>query len=145
MVFGIVTLQIAASDAGTPAQDLVVEWSRDGVSWSAATYNAGTGYYEASLDTAGEPEDSQVTLRARATDNAGQATEATPVTVTVNNDNDAPEAAFTYNCNSNVCDFDASSSRDPDGATASYAWAFGDGSWRRQTVRHTFTTAGTYS
>ena len=145
MVFGSVTMQIAASDAATPAQDLVVEWSRAGASWAAATYNAGTGYYEASWDTLGEPEDGQVTLGARATDNAGQTSEATPVTVTVNNDNHAPVAAFTYNCSSNVCDFDASSSSDPDGATATYAWAFGDGlSGVGQTIRHTFAAAGTY-
>jgi PKD repeat protein len=145
MVFGSVTVQIAASDAGTPVQDLVVEWSRDGASWSAATHNADTGYYEASWATTLETEDSPVILRARATDNAGQTTEATPVTVTVNNDNQAPMAAFTYNCNSNVCDFDASSSSDPDGATATYAWAFGDGqSGVGKTIRHTFAAAGTY-
>ena len=108
--------------------------------------DAGTGYYEASWDTLPVPEDSQVTLRARATDSIGQTTEATPLTVTVNNDNQAPVASFTYTCSSNVCDFDGSGSSDADGATRSYAWVFGDGqSGAGTTVRHTFAASGTYT
>lgn len=145
MVFGNVTLQIAASDAQTPASDLVVEWSRDGSTWLPASYNGVSGYYEAAWDTTLETEDAQATLRARATDNASQTTEAAPVTVKVNNSNQPPAAAFSYACNSNVCSFDASASSDPDGATLTYAWSFGDSqSGVGKNVSHTFTAAGTY-
>jgi len=42
-------------------------------------------------------------------------------------ENIAPVADFTYNCNDLTCNFDASSSNDPDGSIVSYAWTFGDG------------------
>jgi serine protease len=145
MVHGSVTVQIAASDPESPAGTLTVEWSRDGVSWEPASYDGGAGYYQAAWDTSLQAEDSQVTLRARATDSVGQATAATPVTVTVNNDNQPPVARFTFSCNSNVCDFDASGSTDPDGTAATYAWAFGDGqTGSGKTIRHTFAATGTY-
>jgi serine protease len=145
MLAGSVTIQISAADAQTPASDLAVEWSRDGTSWQLASYNAGSGYYEAVWDTTAETEDSQVTLRARATDNATQTTEATPVTVKVNNSNQPPVAAFSYACTSNVCSFNASASSDADGTTLSYAWSFGDGqSGAGKTLSHTFTATGTY-
>lgn len=44
--------------------------------------------------------------------------------------------------------FDASTSRDPEGAVRSYVWAFGDGKVTQNptaTVRHTYATAGTYT
>lgn len=145
MLAGNVTIQIAASDAQTPAANLIVEWSRDGTSWQLASYNTVSGYYEAVWDTTAETEDSQVTLRARATDNATQTTEATPVAVKVNNQNQPPVAAFSYSCTSNVCSFNASASSDADGTTLSYAWTFGDGqSGSGKTVSHTFTATGTY-
>lgn len=144
MVFGNVMLRIAASDVETPPAELLVEWW-DGTSWSAAALDAGTGYYEASWNTLPLSEDSQVTLRARATDSIGQMTEVA-ATVTVNNLNQAPVASFSYTCSSNVCDFDGSGSSDDDGQTRSYAWVFGDGqSGAGTTVRHTFAASGTYT
>jgi len=146
MVFGTVSVQIAASDTETPAASLSVEWSRDGTTWEPAAYDGTSGYYLASWVTTSQAEDSQVTLRARATDGAGQTTEATPVTVSVNNSNQPPVARFTYTCNASVCDFDASGSSDPDGTSATYAWTFGDGqTGSGKTVRHTFAAAGTYT
>jgi PKD repeat protein len=146
MVFGDVSVQIAASDSATAAQDLVVEWSLDGASWAPAIHNNVTGYYEVLWNTTPVEEDTQVTVHARATDHVAQTTEATPVTVTVNNDNQAPVAAFSYSCSSNVCDFNASGSSDPDGTAATYAWVFGDGqSSTGKTPRHTFAAAGTYA
>ena len=145
MVSGAVPVQIAASDSETAAPALGVDWSQDGGNnWAPAIYNTATGYYDGTWNTSLEVEDSQVTLRARATDSAGQTTEATS-TVTVNNSNQAPIAAFTHTCNSNVCDFDASGSSNPDGSAATYAWGFGDGqSGMGKTIRHTFAAAGTY-
>ena len=43
------------------------------------------------------------------------------------------------------CDFDASTSDDPDGTIASYEWDFGDGGTDAgETVTHTFAAPGTY-
>jgi serine protease len=145
MLAGSVTVQIAAADALTPVGNLTVEWSRNGGSWQAASYNAVSGYYEAAWDTTAETEDSQVTLRAHAVDNASQTTESAPVTVSVNNSNQPPAAAFSYSCTSNVCSFNASASSDADGTTLAYAWSFGDGlTGVGKTTSHTFTAVGTY-
>lgn len=145
-VFGDVTVRIAASDADTPQGALDVEWSRDGVGWADVPFSSGSGQYEVSWDTRAEPEDGQVTLRARAKDSAGQTSEATTVTVTVNNDNLPPAARFSYVCTANVCDFDASLSSDPDGSVSSYAWDFGDSqAGSGALVRHTFAAVGTYT
>ena len=145
MLAGSVTIQIAAADALTPVGSLTVQWSSDGTNWQPAAYNAVSGYYEAIWDTTAEAEDSQVTLRASATDNAPQTTSATPVVVKVNNANQPPAAAFSYSCTSNVCSFNASASSDPDGTTLGYTWTFGDGlTGVGKTVSHTFTATGTF-
>jgi len=47
--------------------------------------------------------------------------------ITVSVSNTPPNAAFGASCNGLVCSFDASSSNDPDGNIASFAWDFGDG------------------
>jgi serine protease len=146
MVSGTVLLQIAASDAQTAAGSLIVEWSRDGTNWLPAPYNSASGYFEAQWDTTIETEDQPATLRARATDSASQTTVATPVTVIVNNRNQPPVAAFSYSCNANVCDFDASASTDPDGSSRTYAWTFGDSqTGSGKTIRHNYVSAGTYT
>ena len=145
MLAGSVTIQIAAADALTPVGSLTVQWSSDGTNWQPAAYNAVSGYYEAVWDTTAEAEDSQVTLRASATDNANQTTQAAPVVVKVNNSNQPPVAAFSYSCTSNVCSFNASASSDPDGTTLAYAWTFGDGlTGVGKTLSHTYTATGTY-
>jgi serine protease len=145
MLAGSVTIQISAADALTPLGTLTVEWSTNGGPWQPASYNPVSGYYEAAWDTTAETEDSQVTLRAHAVDNASQTTESSPVTVKVNNSNQLPAAAFSYACAQNVCSFDASATTDPDGAALAYAWSFGDGqSGAGKTASHTFTAVGTY-
>ncbi|WP_214326960.1 S8 family serine peptidase [Nonomuraea sediminis] len=60
--------------------------------------------------------------------------------------NKPPVAAFTNSCTVLACSFDASSSSDPDGTIASYAWEFGDGTTGSgKTVSHTYGAAGTYT
>jgi serine protease len=146
MVHGDVTVRISASDSEDATGTLEVEWSRNGGPWETVPYVSGAGDYEVGWNTTLEGEDSTVTLRARATDSIGQVTEATPLSVVVNNDNQPPKAAFTYSCSVNVCSFDGSGSSDPDGTALSYGWTFGDGqSGAGQTVVHTFTAGGDYT
>ena len=71
-VADVVTVQIDASDAeDVAAGSLDVDWNIDGGAWTAAGYNNGTGYYEASWDTATSP-NGPATLNARATDSDPQ-------------------------------------------------------------------------
>jgi len=58
-----------------------------------------------------------------------------------------PFANFTYSCyeNNGTCDFNASSSNDPDGNIVSYSWDFGDGATGTGvTISHTFNSGGDY-
>jgi PKD repeat protein len=58
--------------------------------------------------------------------------------------NHEPTAAFTFSCDQLECSFDGSSSDDPDGDVADYAWDFGDGNTGSgSTVDYTFASAGT--
>lgn len=61
--------------------------------------------------------------------------------------NQAPVAAVTATCASDTlsCSFDASSSLDPDGSIAQYAWDFGDGATQKNansTITHTYSSSG---
>lgn len=59
--------------------------------------------------------------------------------------NEAPTAAFSALPTDLAVAFDASTSTDPDGTIASYAWDFGDGAeGTGATASHTYATAGTY-
>ena len=59
------------------------------------------------------------------TDNEGATNSVTqPVTVAANQ---SPNAAFTWSANNLVVSFNGTTSSDPDGTIASYAWDFGDG------------------
>jgi PKD repeat protein len=59
--------------------------------------------------------------------------------------NQPPTAGFTEACDALVCSFDGSSSADPDGDVASYAWDFGDGSTSTEvSPGHPYAAAGEY-
>lgn len=58
--------------------------------------------------------------------------------------NAAPTARFTTSCTGLACQFDGSTSADPDGTVASYAWNFGDGTTGTGALAsHTYAAAGT--
>lgn len=61
-------------------------------------------------------------------------------------ENQAPVAAFTSSLTNLTATFDGSTSFDPDGPIASYAWNFGDGSPAGSGVspQHTYAAAGSY-
>ncbi|RIJ60147.1 PKD domain-containing protein [Clavibacter phaseoli] len=68
------------------------------------------------------------------------------VTVTAPPVNQAPVAAFTSTVADLVASLDASTSSDPDGTVASYAWAFGDGTTGTgRTATHAYAAGGTYA
>jgi serine protease len=145
VVSGDILVQVDASDYNDGPGTLVVNLNIDEEpNGRVATYNAQSGFYEVTWDTTGT-EDIGHTLQAKATDSAGQVTESTPVSVTVNNHNAPPQAQFTYSCDGSICDFDASQSSDEDGTIVSYGWDFGDGTTATgKTTSHTFTQLGTF-
>jgi PKD repeat protein len=76
------------------------------------------------------------------TDNGG-ATNAHSQTVVANS---PPVASFTFACNLLTCSFNGSSSHDPDGTVASYAWNFGDGTTASgSSVSHSYAAGGQYA
>jgi PKD repeat protein len=80
------------------------------------------------------------------TDNNG-ATNSTAHTVTVTVPaNQPPSAAFTSSVFGATVSLDGTSSSDPDGTVASYAWDFGDGATGSgSTTSHLYAAAGTYT
>ena len=79
------------------------------------------------------------------TDNLG-ATNATSQQVTVTPANQNPVAAFTATPGPLSVAVDGSTSSDPDGTVASFAWNFGDGGTATgATATHTYTAGGTYT
>jgi PKD repeat protein len=60
--------------------------------------------------------------------------------------NSPPVASFTFTCDRLTCSFDASGSRDSDGAITSYSWNFGDGTTGSgPSVSHTYAAGGQYT
>ena len=94
----------------------------------AHTYTAGT--YPVTLTVTDDDDSTTTTTR--------------EVTATEPPDNLPPIAAFTATCSALTCDFDATTSTDPDGSITNYTWDLGDGSQATgATPAHTY-TAGTY-
>ena len=84
-VSGNVPLRIEATDAEEAEGTLDVTYRvGNGVAELSASYNPATGYYEATWDARNDRNGSY-RLLARATDDADQATDSAPITVTVSN------------------------------------------------------------
>ena len=93
-VSGSVTVQVDATDTEDVAGSLTVEVSIDGGAFTAAAWNGATSRYELVWDTTLET-DGAHTVDARATDSKAQTTNATQVSVTVDNVVDEPVVAIT--------------------------------------------------
>lgn len=104
----------------------------DGETSTEATPNhtfAGAGSYSVSLTV---------------TDDGGLSDTVTEV-VEVVQGNQPPVAAMEVSCTLLACEFDGTSSTDPDGSIVDYAWAFGDGSTSTgATASHEFAAPGEY-
>jgi len=100
----VVTIQVDAADDRDAKGTLTVEVSIEGGAWHTATYNSASGYYELDWDTTTVADGSH-TIDARATDSAGNTTNAAQVTVTV--DNSGPSATMHVE----AIDFDKTANR----------------------------------
>jgi hypothetical protein len=84
-ISGVVTTQVDAADDRDAEGGLSVDVNIDGGAWQATIYNDISGLYEWDWDTTGLTDGTQHTIDARATDSGGNTTNATQVTVTVDN------------------------------------------------------------
>ncbi|WP_028047327.1 PKD domain-containing protein [Cellulomonas sp. URHE0023] len=85
------------------------------------------------------------TVALTVTDNEG-ATASSTTSVTAKEPNKAPTARFTSSANGLALSADGSTSTDPDGTLASYAWTFGDGTTGTgANAQHTYAAAGTFN
>jgi thermitase len=133
LLSGTVTVQISATDAEDALGDLTVQWRVDDATWQSATYNAVSSYYEASWDTTGVG-DAVHTLDARATDSKASTTDASQVSVTVENLNEPPVVAVEAPTGGTVSGLVtvvimASDEEDAEG-TLTVQWKVDDGGWQ---------------
>ncbi len=135
-------------DAADDNEVSMVELAIDSGSWIDITSNFDGTHYYYDWDTT-TVSDGSHTLDARANDNAGQATYASQITVTVDNVNDPPVADAGPDQSAYVGDtvnFDGSGSYDPDGTIVEYFWDFGDGTNATGVVvEHAYATDGIYT
>ncbi|MFT4220199.1 MAG: PKD domain-containing protein [Microbacterium sp.] len=90
------------------------------------------------------PADGEYTVTLTVTDSAGQTAQSSQ-TLQVEHVFADPVAAYTVECDSLTCSFDASESSDADGPLADYAWDFGDGTQGAGAeVEHVFSGSGDY-
>jgi PKD repeat protein len=135
--FSSSTDDLVASFDGTASSDpdgTIVSYT-----WDFGDGNNGTGVTPSHTYALGGTYNAQLTV----TDNDGATNSVThPVTVTPNQ---APNADFTWSANNLVASFDGTTSSDPDGTIASYAWDFGDGdSGTGPSPLHPYVDPGTY-
>ncbi|CAN5125372.1 hypothetical protein BH09ACT1_BH09ACT1_13530 [soil metagenome] len=87
-----------------------------------------------------------ITLTVTDDDGATNSTTRSVTVITATTPNQAPTAAFTSSCTNLSCTVNGSTSTDPDGTLASYAWNFGDGGTATGiTASHTYAAAGSYT
>jgi len=136
-VSGAVTIQVDATDAEDATGTLTVEVSIDGGAWQNATYNSTSGYYELNWDTTVETEGSH-TIDARTADSANNTTNATQVTVNVDNVDDPPTASIVNPADGSTVSgtvtiqVDATDDRDAEG-TLTVEVSIDSGAWQGTT------------
>lgn len=84
-----VSIRLDASDDRDGGSDLTVKWQVDDGTWTAASYDSSSGYYEDTWDTAGVT-DGDHALDARARDTDGNTSVEASVAVTVDSGSSAP-------------------------------------------------------
>ncbi|WP_458208946.1 Ig-like domain-containing protein [Haladaptatus sp. NG-SE-30] len=139
-VSGTVTLQINATDAEDTVGSLAVEYRIDGGTWNTATWNAGSGYYEGSWDTA-DVADGVHSLDARATDSDSNVS-TTSITVSTENTDNAPTVTWENPTDgatvsgSTTLQIAAGDDRDATGSLT-VEWQFDGGAWRSMSYNST--------
>jgi PKD repeat protein len=125
--------QLVATNAQTGSQSYSGYWRIGGdTDWGGDSY-----YFAGSIDEAAVYS-TVLTPAQIAAHYAASSAVAAP--------NQAPTAAFTSTAANLAATFDGSTSSDPDGTVASYAWNFGDGSTGTgANPAHTYAAAGTYT
>ena len=139
-VSGAVTVQIDAGDTEDSDDSLTVEYSVDGGSWTTATYNSTSGYYEDSWDSTGVS-DGDHTLDTRATDSASNTSTAT-ITVTTDNTDSAPSVSWVNPSSGDTVNgsvvVQISATDDSDSESAlSVEWQVDNGQWRTASYNST--------
>ncbi|MCB0905854.1 MAG: PKD domain-containing protein [Nocardioidaceae bacterium] len=143
----IASVQVAVRNSAGMYMNSSGNFTSTNESWRSAFLNSpgspGSNY---SYTTPVIP-DGDYTVRVRGVDNHGFTTDPSlDATVTVTHPaNNPPVAAFTVNCNNNICGFDATSTTDENPSAATYSWNFGNGTGTGSVVSRTYTSANTYT
>lgn len=146
VVSGTISLSTLASDDDGVTQ---VEFYANGISIGLGAYDTISGLWQLDWDTA-LVEDGIYLLTAQATDTADNTSLSPSVSVSVNNNvvdptNQAPASSFTYSAAGLTVQF-TDTSTDSDGAIASWAWNFGDGTTSTQkNPSRTYAAGGTFN
>ncbi len=147
---------VSASVTGTSA---TITWTTDEPATSQVKYGLKRKYGQASLLDPTLVTSHSVTLtslspdrtyhyRALSVDSGGNSAQSGDHTFTTgaSQANTPPTASFSSSCPTLNCDFDGSSSQDPDGTIVSYDWNFGDGNiGSGATISHAYAGPGTYT
>ena len=128
------------------APDMLVlsaRWSPDGASLALGTMNGGgAGTCNADGSPCAPPDETYI-VRADGSDLRFVGYGINPVWFIPQPGQ--PYATFSADCTGAACEFNAAGSFDPDGAIATYAWRFGDGSTASgASPSHAFSVGGTY-
>ncbi|MGY3317956.1 PKD domain-containing protein [Arthrobacter sp. TE12232] len=131
------TLSVDASGSSDPNGPLA------SYSWAYGDGSTGTGVTTQHVYAAA----GSYTVRLTVTDGDGNSASTTrTVTATAPPGNQPPVAAFTSTTSQLTATVDASTSTDPDGTVASYAWDFGDSTTGTgKTASHAYAGGGTYT
>jgi PKD repeat protein len=137
---GAGTVFVTVGTGGTPLRDVTTTDPEAPyfATWSGQNVNPAYGYLDVTADAAN--------LTARFVPTTGSYTDTLTIAASTGGNQSPVATIASPSCTGLTCTFDGSSSSDPDGTVASYAWDFGDGqTGTGRTPSHTYPAAGSYS